>query len=197
VAAKKKTTKQGVAPVVATKPRGRPTEYTADLAAGILDRITSGESLRSICKPSHMPAESTVRKWVVYDREGFSAQYEKARRAQMDALAEDLLEIADAKGDDVQRARLRVDTRKWLMSKIAPKRFGDRVLNEHSGPNGGPIQNQTLNLDPDKLKGMSDDELAALERAIGKLHGSAGGGESRTDDEGDAGSYSSTLDGSE
>lgn len=178
-------------------PRGRPTEYTAELAAEILERLTSGESLRSICKPDGMPAESTVRTWVVYDQSGFSAQYEKARRAQMDALAEDLLEIADEKSDDVQRARLRVDTRKWLMSKIAPKRFGDRVVTEHTGPNGGPIQNQTLVIDPEKLKAMTSDELAALEAAIGKLHGSAGGGESRTDAEGDAEAYSGAIDGTE
>jgi hypothetical protein len=196
VAAQTKTTRKPK-PKAEKLPWGRPTEYTSELAAEILERITSGESLRSICKPAKMPAESTVRKWVVYDREGFSAQYEKARRAQMDALAEDLLEIADEKTDDVQRARLRVDTRKWLMSKIAPKRFGDRVLNEHSGPNGGPIQNQTLVIDPEKLKAMTSDELAALEAAIGKLHGSAGSGESRTDAEGDAEAYSGSIDGAE
>jgi hypothetical protein len=181
----------------APKARGRPTEYTPELASFITERLTAGDSLRSICKPDDMPAESTVRKWVVYDREGFSAHYEKARRAQMDALAEDLLEIADENSDDVQRARLRVDTRKWLMSKIAPKRFGDRIVNEHTGANGGPIQSHTLILDPDRLKDMTSEQLAALEAAIGKLHGSAGNGESREASSGDGEAYSSAIDGSE
>jgi hypothetical protein len=83
------------------------------------------------------------------------------------------------------------------MSKIAPKRFGDRVVNEHTGANGGPIQSHTLILDPEKLKAMTSDELAALEAAIGKLHGSAGNGESRTDAEGDAEAYSGAIDGGE
>lgn len=68
---------------------------------------------------------------------------------------------------------------------------------QHSGPNGGPIQNQTLILDPEKLKAMTSDELAALEAAIGKLHGSTGDGESRTDAEGDAEAYSGAIDGDE
>lgn len=67
----------------------------------------------------------------------------------------------------------------------------------HSGPNGGPIQSHTLILDPEKLKAMTSDELAALEAAIGKLHGSAGDGESRTDAEGDAEAYSGAIDGGE
>lgn len=79
-----------------------------------------------------MPAESTVRGWALDDREGFSAQYTRARELQMDALGEDVLEISDNDGDP-QRDRLRVDTRKWLMSKIAPKRFGDKIQQEHSG----------------------------------------------------------------
>ena len=87
-----------------------------------------------------MPAESTVRLWATEDRNGFSAQYARARDAQMDAMAEDILLIADEENaEDTQRAKLRIDTRKWLMSKMAPKKYGDKVMNEHSGPDGGPI----------------------------------------------------------
>ena len=73
----------------------------------------------------------------------------------MEALAEEIFEIADDKpiatitfGENgvktcvdaagVQRNRLRVDTRKWVMSKLAPKKYGEKL--EHSGPDGGPIQ---------------------------------------------------------
>jgi hypothetical protein len=60
--------------------------------------------------------------------------YARAKEMQLEWWAEDLLEIADATANDyesVNSARARIDTRKWLMSKLAPKRFGDKV--EHSG----------------------------------------------------------------
>ena len=120
--------------------RGRPTEYTEALAPYICMELASGRSLRSICTAEDMPAESTVRLWVTENRNGFSAQYARARDAQMDAMAEDILSIADEENEeDTQRAKLRIDTRKWLMSKMAPKKYGDKVMNEHSGPDGGPI----------------------------------------------------------
>jgi hypothetical protein len=124
-----------------------------------------------------MPAESTVRQWVVDDRNGFAAQYTRAREAQMDALAEDLLEIADNEKADVQRSRLRVDTRKWLMSKIAPKRFGDKKTLEHSGPNGSPIQTVDLT-------NVTEDQLAALEAVFGPLAESSNGDEADQGGEG-------------
>lgn len=142
--------------------RGRPTAYEQELADTIIARLAAGESLRAICKDPGMPAESTVRLWATDNRNGFSAHYTRAREAQMDALAEDILEIADDEGEDVNRARLRVDTRKWLMSKIAPKRFGERKSHEVAGPNGGPLQTISL----DRLKGMTDEELEVLERAL-------------------------------
>lgn len=65
---------------------------------------------------------------------------------------------------------------------------------QHTGPNGGPIQNQTLNIDPDKLKAMSDDELNALEKAIGRLQGGPGDGQGGEDEAGDAEAFAASLD---
>lgn len=114
-------------------PRGRPTEYTQERADIVCARMATGESLRSICRDKTMPAESTVRLWAIDDREGFAAHYARAREAQVEALAEDLIEIADDKNGDAARDRLRVDTRKWVLSKIAPKKYGDKLGVEHSG----------------------------------------------------------------
>jgi len=122
--------------------------YTPELAARICAEMARGRSLRSVCSDEGMPAESTVRLWATEDRDGFAAHYARAREAQMDALGEDILEIADdTRGDfkknadgvevvdseAIQRSKLRVDARKWLMSKIAPKRYGDKLDLEHSG----------------------------------------------------------------
>lgn len=116
--------------------------------------MSGGESLRSICRDAHMPDESTVRGWVIDDREGFSPRYARAREMQVEHWADEILEIADDGtgdawvGDDgrpvvnhdhIKRSALRVDARKWLMSKLVPKRYGDKVQTEVSGPEGGPV----------------------------------------------------------
>lgn len=140
-------------------PSGRLTEYTPKIAKEILARIAAGESLRSICEPDEMPAASTVCTWVIDDREGFAEQYARARQLQAQLLADELFDISDdgsndwmerhdAEGENIgwrengealQRSRLRVDTRKWYLSKVLPKIYGDRTASEISGPNGGPI----------------------------------------------------------
>lgn len=121
---------------------------TPELAALICERMAKGESLRSICRDEGMPAESTVRFWAIEDKDGFAAQYARAREAQMEALAEDIVEIADDKTGDPQRDRLRVDSRKWIMSKIAPKRYGDRIT--HAGDSSNPLS-ITISSDDAKL----------------------------------------------
>jgi len=95
--------------------------------------MSHGESLRSICRDDHMPAEGTVRLWAVQDREGFSTQYARACEAKMEYWADEIVDISDSSNTDTARDKLRVDTRKWLMSKLAARRFGDKVTNIHEG----------------------------------------------------------------
>lgn len=82
-------------------------------------------------------------------------QYARARLAQADKMADDIMQIVDeppaltASGSvdsgDVANRRLRMDARRWLAGKMAPKRYGDKVLNEHTGQDGNPIeQNMTI-----------------------------------------------------
>lgn len=131
---------------------GRPTTYTDDLANDICSRIASGESLRSICRDDAMPAMSSVMLWLVDGKHPmFSEQYTKARQIQAESLADELFDIADdgsndwmakhgkddepgyvLNGEHVQRSRLRVDTRKWYLSKVLP-RFADKQQLERSG----------------------------------------------------------------
>ena len=124
----------------ARKPRIRPT-YSPAVADEICARLAGGESLIAICRDEHLPAERTVRGWVVDDYEGFAPKYARARDIGLERMAEETIEIADDSGLDVvmtddgprpdgeviNRAKLRVDTRKWLLSKLAPKRYGDRL----------------------------------------------------------------------
>lgn len=133
---------------------GRPRVYGQETRDEICRRISQGESLISICKSEGMPDKSTVLDWL-FKEPDFAAQYARAREAQAEHYLDEIIAISDDSaldtemGEDgvertnhevVARARLRVDTRKWAMSKLAPKKYGDKVQNEHTGANGEPIQ---------------------------------------------------------
>lgn len=131
---------------------GRPTDYNADLAAEICQRISDGNSLRRICKADDMPNAATIYKWIG-KYPAFNEQYARACVDRADAIFEEAIEIADDSANDfietedgqklnsehVQRSRLRVDTRKWFVSKLNPKKYGEKVQTEHTGADGGPI----------------------------------------------------------
>lgn len=122
---------------------GRPSTYNQDVATAICARMSEGESLRSICRDPLMPALSTVFLWVSKHSE-FSEQYRLAMASRADAMFEDMIEIADDSAEDyvntdqgekfnsehVQRSRLRLDTRKWMLSKMMPKKYGDKVAED-------------------------------------------------------------------
>jgi hypothetical protein len=114
---------------------GRPSEYTPEIADAICERLAAGESLLSICTGDEYPAESTVRGWALDDREGFAAKYARAREMQADRHAEQIVDIADTE-EDPQKARNRMDARKWFAAKVAPKKYGERTTLEHTDPAG-------------------------------------------------------------
>lgn len=113
--------------------QGRPSAYTAEVAKEICRRLAFGESLTSICKDAGMPSRSTVTAWYIDNREGFSEHYAKARDIGLDVMADQVMEIADGTSEDIQRDRLRFDARRWYLSKLAPKRYGDKVTQVHEG----------------------------------------------------------------
>lgn len=127
-------------------PGGRPTDYTAEIADEICTRLANGESLRAICaadRDDFIPAMGTVLRWVAVNEE-FRKQYEASRVVQAESFADELVTIADGGETDdsvrTARDRLRVDTRKWVASKLLPKKYGDKVTQEVTGPDGGPVQ---------------------------------------------------------
>jgi len=104
---------------------GRPTIYTDELKTDICVRIAMGESLRSICRDDSMPAMSSVFSWLQkYDE--FSEQYEKACVERTEMLIEDILDIADKSDPNhAAKTRVQVDARKWIASKMKPKKYGE------------------------------------------------------------------------
>jgi len=150
----KPTTRSGrAASAAATKERG----YSEAMAVKILGLLSGStgkdsQSLRTICAADGMPPEATVRDWVRADKEGFAARYAEARDYALDLMAEDIIRIADGGSSDVQRDRLRADARKWFVSKLAPKRYGDRLQVDAD-----------VNLN---INSMTDDELNARIAAV-------------------------------
>lgn len=139
---------------------GRPSSYTEKAAAVICERLADGESLRSICSDADMPDKSTVLRWLDQNT-SFRDQYARAREAQADHLFDEMLEIADDGARDtkvissdgyerevcdhewISRSKLRVDTRKWQASKLAPKKYGDKLTTELTGADGAPLVDET------------------------------------------------------
>jgi hypothetical protein len=132
----------------------RPSDYTPELADTICADLAQGMSLRSVCGKEGMPCLSTVFNWLRTKPE-FLQQYARAKEESADALTDEMLDIADdgdgdmtqdrhgnlkVNNENVQRARLRIDTRKWLASKLKPKKYGDKIEAALTGPDGGPIQ---------------------------------------------------------
>jgi len=105
---------------------GRPSSYTTETAEKICEAIAAGGHLHIICqKEDWAPHERTVHRWL-QDREDFRQIYAHARERQQEVFAAEVVLIADTEPDPA-RARNRMDARKWHASKVAPKKWGDRV----------------------------------------------------------------------
>ena len=114
---------------------GRPSKYSDELAEKICELIASGMSLRAVCSQDSMPSAVTVCKWLS-ENEEFSKQYARAREEQAVSFADEIISIADSVEPDsaaVAKAKLQIDSRKWLAAKMAPKKYGDKVEQQITG----------------------------------------------------------------
>lgn len=147
--------------VIKDKPAstGRPTIYTEEIANTICERLIEGQTIRQIAEDEAMPSKRTITRWATEPKHPFWPLYVRAREAQCIGMAEEILEISDdgsndwmertgkdgeiswqLNGEHVQRSKLRVDTRKWVLSKVLPRVYGDKITAEHTGKDGGPIE---------------------------------------------------------
>lgn len=154
---------------VEPKRMGRPHAMTQEHVAEICLRVADGETIRQIARDEHMPHSATIYREL--GRPGdFCDQYTKAKEAQLVRWEDEIIEIADDGSNDwiereldngrvtvvgdtdhMNRSRLRVDTRKWVMSKRAPKKYGDRAILQ-GDDDADPIRS--------KVENMSDFEAA-------------------------------------
>ena len=109
----------------------------------ICENISSkGYSLRKCLLAENMPSSRTFFIWLDEDQEKVK-QYACACEDRHERIADEIIEISDAIENDViinaegleitnhnviQRDRLRTDSRKWLLGKLSPKKYGDSSL---------------------------------------------------------------------
>lgn len=136
---------------------GKPTAFDQTTADSICERLADGESLRTICANDDMPSKAAVFRWL-HAEPDFADQYARAREAQAEALADEIVDIADAAGADPQLGKLRVEARKWVASKLKPKRYGDRTLLGSDPENPLPV---TPLIDATKLSAEALREIVA------------------------------------
>ena len=134
---------------------GRPSSYTQEIADTICERLAGGESVLSICSDSEMPAQSTVFLWLLRNPT-FSENYARARTAWAESEFERMMQIADTpqlgiktkttdkgteviEGDMTEHRKLQVDTRKWALARMFPKKYGDATMLKHADPDGNAI----------------------------------------------------------
>ncbi|MER8567609.1 terminase small subunit protein [Mesorhizobium sp. M0924] len=138
--------------------------FTQEIADTICEKLADGKSLRSICEAEDMPDRTTVFNWLLKpERAEFFDQYARARELQADTHVDEMPDIADDSRNDymtkvngdgstsealnsenIQRARLRIDTRKWIAARMRPKKYGDKVALTNG--EGGPLVVQVLKL---------------------------------------------------
>lgn len=109
--------------------RGRPTEYTEDIIKEFCRRISMGRSVHSVCRDEDMPSRETFYK-NIRDNTYLSDHYRAALKEREDYHFDEMLEIADLVEDDgvkIQKAKLMIDTRKWVLSRMNPKKYGDKI----------------------------------------------------------------------
>jgi hypothetical protein len=126
----------------ATKARRKPKAMNAELENRVLERIVAGETIRAICGDDEtLPSRSAVYMHLAANAD-FAVRYGRAKFAATEALADEIMEIADESNADwkqtragakpdrevTERSKLRVETRKWLMARLSPTKYGDRTI---------------------------------------------------------------------
>ena len=179
------------------KNNGRPALYNKKLRDEICSRLADGESLRSICRDSHIPHRDTINRWIIENRgevvkdgvvveQGFYDHYSRAKDVCLDNMADEILEISDdgtndyvkklsEKGNEfvivdhehVNRSRLRVESRKWYLSKLAPKRYGSENTIKHqqldkSGNNIDPVSSIDINIHSKEIADAVEKEMSRI-----------------------------------
>ena len=124
---------------------GVKTTYSVAVAERICKALAEGRTITSICSDDDMPSLNAVYGWL-RSQPAFSEAYARAREDQQDTCVAQILDIADTETDP-QRARNRIDARKWHAAKTAPRKYGEKLeIDATIEHNSGPSEGLTLML---------------------------------------------------
>lgn len=121
--------------------RGRPTKYDPAKVEEVLAQLCEGQTLSAICRKPGMPHLNTMLGWVREDRDGLSVRYARARALGCELIADAIIDLADdiplmVMGSDgkmmpnhagIAQVRVQIDARKWMLAKMMPEKYGNRV----------------------------------------------------------------------
>lgn len=163
---------------------GRPTDYSIELQEMICSHVIAGMSLVRICALHDMPAVETIVRWLRI-HPIFAQAYAHAREAQADTFADEIMAIADDRSadwvqdpetgqwkpdhDNINRAKLRVDARKWIAAKLKPQKYGERVEAKLSGTVKVEHTHAVIDaraLSPEAREALRAGVLAAMQPAL-------------------------------
>ena len=163
---KKKAVAKAGAPRAKTGVVSRKVVFSPALGAAICDMVAEGQALPAICRRMDMPSRAAVYNWLASgdrnpesDHGKFTTMYARACEMRAELMAEELLDIADDSRNDymlrldvdgaprialdaenIQRSKLRTDARKWLMAKMVPWKYGEKIEHAHGGTDGAAIK---------------------------------------------------------
>lgn len=139
---------------------GKPQAYSEEVVTEICSRIMQGKAMKEITRCDDMPPNWQIYEWLAKYPD-FADRYARACEIRADMIFDDILDIADdnqhdmivdqdgnerLNTDHVQRAKLRIDARKWALSKMQPKKYGDKLDLNHGGNLTVNIGNQDADL---------------------------------------------------
>lgn len=130
----------------------RKSEYDEKVADRIIELTSEGNSLVACAQVKGIPSRTTIYKWLDANP-SFADRYARAREIRADKIAEEVIDIADTE-EDAQKARNRIDARKWAAGKMHPRQYGDKTIIAGTGD-----ADDTIHID-----GSS-----AFEQILGKL----------------------------
>lgn len=155
------------------KKTGRPSIYSKELSDKLCSLLAEGKSLRTVCAIDGMPDKATVFNWLRTNQE-FLDQYARAKEDGCNAIADEIMDIADDATNDwmevhfgkgyktvfnrehADRSKLRIESRKWLLAKLKPKKYGDKL---DMTTNGKDLPQPIMSvLKPDVLRDNSNKE---------------------------------------
>ena len=147
--------------------------YSEEVVEKVCNHVANGGSLRALMREDKtIPSYYVLFGWMQEHPE-FEDKWRTARAFNADALFDEILEISNtpvdtimtvqrAKGnvettkkDAVEHRRLQIESRKWMIEKLAPRKYGNKITTEISGPDGSPLQISNIS-DELRVKALAD-----------------------------------------